>query len=176
MTCVFALQFWAGPCLADEHGQAYNFVRRSQRTSDEIRDPHDRKSSHRYRILWLEERIGVMYDAMLEAVKQTFGFLGMTYFLDLRPFYVKDATRKTCMCIYHLRWREFTDGLLSYRHALRQQKVSSCLCSIPVNEKALRKQLICSRREAANKQKLDNLDCMLQHCEECKDLKRLTCG
>lgn len=117
----FALQFWTDPFLADQHGQAYNFVRCSERASDEIRDPHDRKSSHRYRILWLEERIGVMYDAMLESGKQTFSenvfHMGMTYF---RPFYVKDATRETCMCIYHLRWREFADGLLSYRHALKR--------------------------------------------------------
>lgn len=69
----FALQFWKDPFLADEHGQAYNFVRRSERTSDEIRDPKDRKSKERHRIVWLEERIGVIYEAILEAGKRAFG-------------------------------------------------------------------------------------------------------
>ena len=52
--------------------------------------------------------------------------LGETKFRELRPFYVKDATRETCMCIYHLRWSEFATGLLNYRHRLRKEKVSTC--------------------------------------------------
>lgn len=176
----FALQFWTDPYLSDEYGQAYNFVRRSERTSDDIRDPKDRKSTERYRIVWLEEKVGVIYDAMVKAGRREFGeavfHYGMTMFLDLRPFYVKDATRETCMCVYHLRWSEFADGLFNYRKALKQERVSSCSCQPAANEKALRKQLVCSRLQGVEVQRLDNLDCILQRCDECKDLRKLTEG
>lgn len=203
-------------------------MRVSEKAADEMRDPADRKAPDRYRIIWLEERVGVMYEAMLKAGKAKFGaalfHMSWTYFLDLRPFYVKDATRETCMCVYHLRWTEMANSLHSYRTALRQQKVAtsyptlalsrvplhfwlcpqtltydvaslllplqsraassqsrvrslaqvvSCSCSVPRNEKELRKSLCCPRAAGA---KLDNIDCIMQRCGECKDLKKLTSG
>lgn len=110
----FALQFWIDPFLTDAEGQAYNFVRRSERKADEIRDPNDRKSSERFRIYWLEERIHVMYGAMMRAGMEKFGdgvfHLSWPAFVVLRPFYVKNAKRETCMCVYHLRWRDLATG------------------------------------------------------------------
>ena len=47
-----ARSYWTDEFLADENGQAYNFVRRSEKQSDEMRDPLDRKSPERYRIFW----------------------------------------------------------------------------------------------------------------------------
>ena len=171
----FAQQFWTDPFLADADGSAYNFVRRSEKQSDEMRDPLDRKSDKRYRIVWLEARIGDMYEAMLKRGKEIFGaFFKFSWpsFLQLRPFHVKNATRETCMCVYHLRFREFANGLINYRQKLRTQKVSSCNCSWPVNDKWLCRQLICPRTGP----KLDNLDCMMQRCPKCKDLNFLTSG
>ena len=55
-----ALYFWKDEFLSDADGQAYNFVRRSEKAKDELCDPRDRKSGVRHRIIWLEERIGVM--------------------------------------------------------------------------------------------------------------------
>jgi hypothetical protein len=139
-----ALRFWIDPFLTDQHGQLYNFVRASERTSDEMRDPKDRKSAERWRIHWLEERIGVMYDAMLRDGKIVYGpkfHLSWPVFLDLRPFFVKDATRETCMCVYHLRWREMADGLLTYRRKLRDNKVRRlAVCGLA---------LVCSQRQIA---------------------------
>lgn len=177
----FGLLFWTDPDLADEQGNALNFVRRSERMSDEIRDPANRKSLARYRIFWLEERINVMYATMLRMGKALHGetfTMGWKYFLSLRPFYVKDATRETCMCVYHLRWREFANGLLKYRKAVRHQKISNCSCTIPINEKFLRQQLICQRigQVDSGSQSLDNLPCILQTCQRCKDLSLLTSG
>ena len=57
----FALQFWTDPNLVNSKGEFLNFVRRSEKAGDEMRDPNDRKSQERYRIHWLEERIGVIY-------------------------------------------------------------------------------------------------------------------
>ena len=173
----FALQFWTDETMTDEHGNALNFVRASEKASDEVRNPTDRKSSARYRIFWLEERIYVMHRTMLRMGKKLYGesfAVGWKYFLELRPFYVKDATRDTCMCIYHLRWREFANGLINYRKSMRHNKVSTCSCTWPVNEKWLRKQLVCQK--AADSQSLDNIDCMLQRCGECKDARKLTTG
>ena len=89
---------------------------------------------------------------MLAAGKIIFGdkfTLSHTYFSHLRPFYVKDATRETCMCVYHLRFREFANGLTNYRQTLRDQKVSACTCDWPKNDKWLCRQLICPRNPAS---------------------------
>ena len=100
------------------------------------------------------------------------------FFLGLRPFNMKDAARETCMCVYHMRWAEFSSALPKYRHTLRAQKISTCNCKIPVNGKALRKLLICPKRPAegtaAASALLDNIDCVLQRCEICRDLAKLT--
>lgn len=48
----FVRQYWTDPYLADADGKAYNFVRRSESQSDEMRDPKDRKSTERYRLHW----------------------------------------------------------------------------------------------------------------------------
>ena len=62
-------------------------MRVSEKAADEMRDPADRKAPDRYRIIWLEERVGVMYEAMLKAGKAKFGaalfHMSWTYFLDL---------------------------------------------------------------------------------------------
>ena len=124
----FCKLFWTDPFLTDEHGHACNFVRRSEKSSDEMRDPNNRKSQARFRIIWLEDKVETMYDTMVRMGKLAHSGFHMSWpaFLELRPFYVKDARRDTCMCVYHLRWREFADSLLKYRHTLRDQKLSTC--------------------------------------------------
>jgi hypothetical protein len=118
---------------------------------------------------------------MLKAGKLKFNdkySMSWPFFLALRPFFVKDATRETCMCVYHMRWNEFAQALLKYRRTMRAQKVSNCACHIPVNEKALRKLLICDKKPvegtAAASASLDNTACVLQLCDICCDLAKLT--
>lgn len=177
----FARQFWEDPELADENDEAYNFTRRAEATSAVVRDPSNRKSGDWHRIHWLEESIVVMFTAMLERGKTTFGddfHMSWPFFLDLRPFYVKDATRQTCMCVYHLRFEEMASGLLTYRRTLRREKISNCSCQIPANSRDLRRHLICPKRNGPDVQNatLDNRDCILQRCVECKDLQKLMSG
>lgn len=77
-----------------------------------VRDPKDH-SSQPHRIHWLEERVGVIYETMCQRGKEVFGegfHMSWPFFLDLRPYYVKDATRETCMCVYHLRFDEMATG------------------------------------------------------------------
>ena len=104
--------------------------------------------------------------------------LGLTKFRELRPFYVKDASRETCMCIYHLRWQQYCDALLKYRTTCRQMKVSTCSCSFEgINEKFMRQNFVCQKQ--SGDQKYDNVPCVTNQCSECKDCKRLThatCG
>ena len=166
-----ARQFWTQPFLANEHGAAYNYVRRSEKSSDEMRDPKDRKSPDRFRVLWLEARIGEMYEEMVRVGKLLFEEFHYSWpaFLDLRPFYVKNATRETCMCVYHLRFSEYSKGLISYRKTMREQKISQCKCTWPINDRFLQRQLICPRKEGGS---LDNLECIEQRCSECKDAKK----
>lgn len=147
----FALCFWTEETLADGYDNAYNFVRKSERTKDEMRDPNNRKSKETTRVVWLEARIGDMYEAMKKAGVAKFGqtfHMGMTMFTDLRPFYVKDATRETAMCVYHMRWYELCYGFINFRRGLRQHTVH-CDCQVPANADAVRKLLICERAPAA---------------------------
>jgi hypothetical protein len=168
----FALNYWTDEDLG--------FVRRSEKMSDAIRDPNNRKDPKK-RLYTLEARIGDMYESMKAAGLRKFGadfHLGMTKFRELRPFYVKDATRETCMCIYHLRWQQYCDALLKYRTTCRQMKVSTCSCSFDgLNERFLRMALCCPK--PSGEQKYDNVACVTNQCSECKDCKRLThsaCG
>lgn len=142
----FAHEYWTEPDLVDENSEAYRFTRRGETMSKVVRDPKDCKSGELHRINWLEENIGVIYNAMVKRGKQVFGedfHMSWTYFLEVRPFYVKDATRQTCMCVYHMRFEEMATGLINYRKAMRQHRVSNCSCLIPVNSRELRRQLEC---------------------------------
>jgi hypothetical protein len=48
--------------------------------------------------------LGDVYEAMEAGVLKWPDFhMSQTIFSELRPFYVKDPTRETCMCIYHMR-------------------------------------------------------------------------
>lgn len=124
-------------------------VRPSEVSRDTIRNPKDRSDKEEYRKHYLQKGIGDAHEEMHTAGKATFGdsfHLSLSYFSDLRPFYVQDATRDTCVCVYHMRWREFTDGLRNYRHNLRTRKISTCKCSWAQNDIALHKQLLCERQ------------------------------
>ena len=142
--------------------------------SEAIRDPNNRKAP-KCRLYTLEARIGDTYDAMKAAGLQKYPdfHLGLTKFRELRPFYVKDATRETCMCIYHLRWKQYCDAMLKYRTTCRQMGISTCSCSFDgLNEKFLRQALVCQK--ASGDQKYDNVACVTNTCGSCKDCKRLT--
>lgn len=179
----FATEFWIEPELADENNEAYNFTRRAESASKVVRNPNDRHSHEVHRIHWLEERVQVMYSTMLKRGAQVFGekfHFSWPMFLALRPYFVKDSTRETCMCVYHMRFDEMATGLLKYRRTLKQQKISTCSCEIPKNPRALRKLLVCPRGHDTNEDeacsRLDQIDCVLQQCEQCKDLLRLVSG
>ena len=76
------------------------------------------------------------------------------------------------MCVYHLRWREMANGLLTYRKTMRREHVATCGCNWPINDRFLREHLLCPRETPG--QRLDNLDCMLNRCSLCKDARKLT--
>ena len=96
----FALQFWTDAELLNSAGQQYGFVRYSERAKDEIRDPANRTSKETFRIAWLEARVGDVYEAMKKAgvAKWPDFHMSQTVFSELRPFYVKDATRERPAC------------------------------------------------------------------------------
>ena len=206
-----ALSFWTDQELLDSACQPYGFVRYSERAKDQIRDPANRTSKETFRIGWLEARVGDVYEAMKAAGKAKWSSFHMsqTVFSELRPFYIKAATRETCLCIYHMRWAELCSGCTTYRHKLREQKLSRCNCPVPKNADEWRKRLICSRAASiasaagagtvdmavsggatvhsdaleqgsplsSSYDKMfsyDNLSCMVQACDICKDLQLLT--
>jgi hypothetical protein len=164
----FALQYWTDPELG--------FVRASEVARDVIRNPKDRSDPVQYKKHYLQKGIAEGHAEMLGAGKVVFGsgfHFSFTYFFDLRPFYVKDATRDTCVCVYHMRWHEFADGLRNYRHNMRTHGISTCSCSWAPNEKALRMQLTCQRADGCSH---DKIPCFLNTCGECKDARKLFAG
>ena len=139
-----ALQYWTDAELG--------FVRAAESARETMRNPDDRSDKQPYRKFYLQKAIHEGHTEMLRAGKATFGdkfHLSHTYFSDLRPFYVKDASRDTCVCVYHMRWHEFADGIRNYRQNLRNHGISKCGCCWPPNEKGLRMQLICPRDRSA---------------------------
>lgn len=138
----FALHYWTDDSLG--------LVRPSEVARDTMRNPSDRSDKSSYRKFYLQKNLGEGHAEMFAAGKAAFGdkfHLSFTYFSDLRPFYVKDASRDTCVCVYHMRWHEFANGIHNYRHNLRSNKIANCNCVWAPNERALRKQLICHRPE-----------------------------
>jgi len=146
-----ARAFWTDEQLLDVQGQPYGFLRSSERAKDQIRDPANRTSKETFRIIWLEARVGDVYEAMKAAgvLKWPDFHMSRTIFSELRLFYVKNPTRETCMCIYHMRWSELCSALTTYRHKLREQKITACVCHVPKNGDEMRKALICPRAESA---------------------------
>jgi len=135
------LQFWTDAELLDPAGQLYGFVRYSERAKDQIRDPANRTSKETFRIAWLEACVRDVYAAMKAAGEATWPdfHMSLTVFSGLRPFYVKDATRETCMCIYHMRWVELCLGGAAYRHKLREHQTAACSCPVLKNGDEWRK-------------------------------------
>ena len=161
----FALLYWTN--------QELGFVRESEVARDTIRNPDDKSDKLPYRKCYLQKGIHEGHAEMLKAGKACFGekfHMSYTYFVDLRPFFVKDETRDTCVCVYHMRWKEFANGIFNYRHSMRSKGISSCNCSIAPNEKALRRQLVCPRAPNATH---DNIPCFLNRCLACHDARRL---
>ena len=78
-----------------------------------MRNPDDKSDKQPYRKCYLQKGTHEGHTEMVAAGKAAFGdkfHMSYTYFSDLRPFYVKDETRDTCVCVYHMRWHEFADG------------------------------------------------------------------
>jgi hypothetical protein len=147
-----ARAFWTDEeLLHPTLGTPYGFLRSSELAKDQIRDPANRTSKETFRIIWLEARLGDVYEAMKVAgvLKWPEFHMSQTIFSELRPFYVKDPTRETCMCIYHMRWSELCSALTTYRHKLRELKITACDCHVPKNGDEMRMALICPRAELA---------------------------
>mmetsp|Transcript_37773 Transcript_37773/g.93779 ORF Transcript_37773/g.93779 Transcript_37773/m.93779 type:complete len:677 (-) Transcript_37773:42-2072(-) len=91
-----------------------------------------------------------------------------------------------------MRWVELCSGGAAYRHKLREHQTAACSCPVLKNGDEWRKSLICPRsastlasgaaatsdatEHVAQQCKMysyDNLDCVVQRCDECKDLKLL---
>ena len=123
-------------------------TRESERKSDERLD---RKEKRRYRIRWLEQKLGAVLSYMRACGASKFGegfHLSIGKMLKLMPWYVKRPGRETCMCRYHMEFEHFCEALRRWKQLaskeLTVEERGSC-STCPVNAQAMRQHLQCSK-------------------------------
>ena len=110
-------------------------TRRSEKRSDEVRNPHDR-SDHKYkRVRFREDRVRDLFrwcceDGVkhFELEKHAGRYAGVGFHLSaktfrrIRPHYVRKAGRTTCMCRYHMQFAKFVLAYARFRQQLRRDQ------------------------------------------------------
>jgi hypothetical protein len=89
-------------------------TRRSEKTKDSIRHPHNRADKTSYRIHYMEERLSDIHKKVIVEGKKVYGnefHMSHIFTAQCKPFWVKDATREVCLCIYHLRFELMCEAL-----------------------------------------------------------------
>lgn len=151
---------------------------------------HDKKL---YRIHWLEVRIRDMHELIISEGKRKFDHAAVEaipatehseaieakpevqfhwswwYTTKVRPFFVKDAGRDVCVCIYHLRFDLFVEAIFNYVKRLRcDLKVCNCQHSYYKSSIDFRRAHACVRTSS---DRYDDVACVSNKCSSCSDLK-----
>ena len=111
---------------------------------------------------------------MLEAASIEFkGLFYMSATINgiLRPFWVKNSTRETCLCVYHLRFMQSATDLANFRQGLRSAGKCKCTTLIQRQSSELWHALLCPKKEG---ERCYQWECVNNCCPHCKNAKRLT--
>jgi hypothetical protein len=159
----FAIDFWS-----DEH-----VSRESEISKRRIRNPYTRKDTTKYGLHFLTVLIKDQYKMMLQAAAKHFKghfYMSMTINSSLRPFWVKNSTRETCLCIYHLKWMQAAEDLANFRNGLRTS--GQCKCTTPILRQSadLWHTLLCPKKEG---ELCYQWECVNNRCPHCRGAKRL---
>ena len=87
------------------------------------------------------------------------------YVTALRPFQVKNPRHELCMCVHHLKFKNFATGLYKYRKTLRDKKIVQCNCTNILDPYELRRKLTCPRADKDSA--FDAPKCVTGKCSKC---------
>ena len=171
---LFAKDFWIHGKTPD--GEEVS--RESEISNRCMRNPHNLSDKTPYRHRYLVVTVGQEHEAMLHAARQEartdpkfVGFhLSQTRNSELRPFWVKDACRQTCLCIYHLQFMDATKELYTYLRLKRASKQCSCTYPLFQDSPDLWHYLLCAKPEG---DRVYARDCINNTCSTCASAKRL---
>lgn len=156
-------------------------------------DVHGRSDKVLYRIHWLEMRIQDIQEIIVREGKRKFDrpaveatpatngncaidaaeavefHFSWWYTKKVRPFFVKDAGRDVCVCVYHLRFDIFVETLYNYTKRLRGDlKLCKCQHASHMNPIDFRRAHTCARSSEC--ERYDKVPCVQNTCTTCKDL------
>ena len=162
----------------EEHASKFWMDHKVSRESEisrrTMRNPHSRKDPIKYRHRYLTISVGKAHALMVqEGCNKYPGFhLSLTRFSELRPFFVKDSCRESCLCVYHLCMQDAARVLYNYRQGLRS---GSCKCNTEDHPLCrdtpdLWHYLLCPRPEG---HRVYARHCVNNTCKDCKGAKRL---
>ena len=173
----FCRQHWIDNC------------RPGEKMRDKLKNPKDRSDKEVYTIHFREKLIKDLYTDCLvkgkekwpvldpndgdgeDVVRLKEGFqLSDRVYRDEKPFFIREARRDQCLCIWHLRFEYLAEGFYNFWQARRTAVGTKCDCPHLKTGTALRRHLICPRPEDAD---LSGLKCVRQACRNCRDIKRL---
>ena len=159
----FAIAFWSHESVARE----------SEISKRRIRNPYTRKDKATYGLHFLTVLLKEEYKMMLVAARAHFNglfYMSATINSTLRPFWVKNSTRETCLCIYHLKFMQAAEDLANFRQSLRAS--GKCKCTTPLLRQSadLWHTLLCPKKEG---ELCYQWECVNNRCEQCKNAKRL---
>lgn len=182
--CKDALVRWRGAVRSDKLDPAWEKhatefwsrieISRPSECKASVRNPHDRGDKTRYIKRYLMMRVADEHALMVKAGKEEFGedfHLSMTRNSELRPFFIYDGVRDTCLCIYHLKFKHLADALYNFRKGLRDAKKCQCTTPLLAYDADLRHVLVCERPEGA---KVYQRACANNTCGTCSNAKRLS--
>ena len=172
----FAKNFW----ITGTNPDGEEISRKSEISKKTMRNPHDLSDEFSYRHRYLVVTVGQEHAFMLEAAAKEaltddrfVGFhLSATRNTELRPFWVKDACRETCLCIYHLCFMDATKALYTYMRLKRSKCTNGCKCTFPLFQDSpdMWHFLLCEKPEG---DRVYPRACVNNTCETCAGAKRL---
>ena len=108
-------------------------TRPSELKSDCISNPNDRSDDAVYHTHYLEMRVSDMHDLVVKSGQDKFGdeyHWSEKYTRAARPFFVKNATARFCLCYIHLRFKFMVVALYEYMKQLRKNGQQACCCLV----------------------------------------------
>ena len=146
-------------------------TRKSERKKDSVRNPHNKADKTLHRIHWLEMTRAEMSQLITKLGKEKCGdefHFSSWCVMKVRPFYVKPVGRDVVQCVHCLRFSLMVESLYQHRQRNRNVKACDCKFTLHKNDREFRRSLVCPREAG---QHFDEMNCTLQKCRECKDLR-----
>lgn len=121
-------------------------TRASEKKSDEVRDPKNKKDTTLYRKRFLDSTILELCGWMNKRGKELTDDLNFSVSIkkmcDLMPHFIKKQGRQTSLCRYHMENENDCDA--GRRWSVAATKSAGCDCKWPTNAREMRQAMMCA--------------------------------